>query len=241
MPWIIQPADSRPRLSDGRRGSRRWWVAAVVLLLIGAGLLTLSLFDSQNTVAGPAAPTLASPPAAGNTTPARSATRPTKPAAALVRSAPVALRIPAIDVAVSLSTLGLNPDRTVQVPINYQQPGWFRLGPSPGQVGSAVILGHVDDRSGPAVFYRLRSLKAGDTVEVSLANGLVAHFVVNEVATYPKKAFPAQQVYASHGYSGLQLVTCGGQFDSETGHYLSNIVVYTTLESTTPASGKHSN
>ena len=50
------------------------------------------------------------------------------------------------------------PDRTVQVPTNYQQPGWFKLGPSPGQVGSAVILGHVDDRRGPAVFFRLRSL-----------------------------------------------------------------------------------
>ena len=101
----------------------------------------------------------------------------------VARSVPVALRIPAIGVAVSLSTLGLNPDRTVQVPTNYQQPGWFRLGPSPGQVGSAVILGHVDDRSGPAVFFRLKSLKAGDKVEVSLANGVVAHFEVTTVAT----------------------------------------------------------
>ena len=135
----------------------------------------------------------------------------------------------------SLGTLGLNPDRTVQVPTNYQQPGWFRLGPSPGEVGSAVILGHVDDLKGPAVFFRLGSLKVGDKVEVSLANGVLAHFKVTTMATYPKTQFPAKQVYASHGYSALQLVTCGGAFDTRTGHYLSNVVAYTTLVSTTRA------
>jgi sortase (surface protein transpeptidase) len=136
---------------------------------------------------------------------------------------------------VSLSTLGLNRDGTVQVPTNFQEAGWFRLGPSPGQVGSAVILGHVDDRRGPAAFYRLGSLRAGDEVNVSLASGAVAHFVVKTMATYKKSNFPAQQVYGSHGSSELQLVTCGGQFDRGTGHYLSNVVAYTSLVSTTPS------
>jgi LPXTG-site transpeptidase (sortase) family protein len=130
-----------------------------------------------------------------------------------------------------LGTLGLNPDLTVQVPTNYQQPGWFSLGPSPGEVGSAVIVGHVDDFKGPAVFFRLGSLKAGDKVEVSRANAVVAHFKVTSIATYPKTQFPAKQVYASHGYIALQLVTCGGAFDTRTGHYLSNVVAYTTLVS----------
>ena len=151
------------------------------------------------------------------------------------RSAPVALRIPAIGVAVSVSRLGLSPDGTVQVPTNFQQPGWFRLGPSPGQVGSAVILGHVDSYRGPAVFFRLRSLRAGDRVDVSLADGLVAHFVVKTVATYPKKLFPARLVYASRGYSALQLVTCGGKFDTHTRSYLSNVVAYTSLLEISPA------
>jgi sortase (surface protein transpeptidase) len=102
-------------------------------------------------------------------------------------------------------------------------------------VGSAVILGHVDDFKGPAVFFRLGALRAGDKVDVRLANAVVAHFVVKTIATYPKKQFPAQQVYASHGYSALQLVTCGGAFDTRTGHYLSNVVAYTTLVSTTPS------
>jgi sortase (surface protein transpeptidase) len=152
----------------------------------------------------------------------------------VARSAPVALRIPAIGVAVSVSALGLNADGTVQVPTNFQEPGWFRLGPSPGQVGSAVILGHVDSYQGPAVFFRLRFLRPGDRVEVSLADGVVAHFVVSTVAMYPKEQFPARLVYGSHGYSGLQLVTCGGTFDTHTRSYLSNVVAYTSLVAAAP-------
>ncbi len=146
----------------------------------------------------------------------------------------VELRIPAIGVATSLSTLGLNLDGTVQVPIIPQRAGWFRLGPTPGQVGSAVILGHVDSYDGPAVFYRLRYLQPGDQVAVSLADGAVAHFAVTKVETYPNEDFPARQVYASHGESTLQLVTCGGEFDTATG-YQANVVIYTSLVATTPA------
>lgn len=154
------------------------------------------------------------------------------------RPAPVALRIPAIGVDVSLSTLGLNADHTVQVPTDFQQAGWFGLGPSPGQTGSAVILGHVDSYTGPAVFFQIRTLRAGDQVNVSLADGAIAHFQVSAVAMYAKDQFPAQQVYAPHGGSALQLVTCGGTFDTHTRSYLSNIVAYTTLVATTPATGQ---
>jgi hypothetical protein len=84
----------------------------------------------------------------------------------------------------------------------------------------------------------VKSLRPGDTVDVSLADGAVAHFAVTTVATYLKTQFPSRQVYGSHGYSALQLVTCGGAFNSATGHYLSNVVAYTTLVSTTPAGQK---
>jgi sortase (surface protein transpeptidase) len=240
MKWTASPAETRRQLRRTRRIARRWWAAAAVLLLIGFGSLTIGLLGHQNTLpAAAAAPQQASPPTVVHSTPpasgSASATRPAKPSAALARSVPVSLRIPAIGVSVSLGTLGLNPDRTVQVPTNYEQPGWFRLGPSPGEVGSAVILGHVDDLKGPAVFFRLGSLKVDDKVEVSLANGVLAHFKVEKMATYSKTQFPAKMVYASHGYSALQLVTCGGTFDTATGHYLSNVVAYTTLVSTTPA------
>jgi len=215
---------------NNKGSSRPWWAAAVVLL-IGAGFFAVGIAAGGEPLAGPAAASQVPPSATGNTAPS------TTPSAVVARSVPVALRIPAIDVSVSLSTLGLNPDRTVQVPTRFQEPGWYRLGPTPGQVGSAVILGHVDDKEGPAVFYRLKSLRAGDKVEVTLASGLVVHFVVTKVATYLKAQFPARLVYASRGYSAPQLVTCGGQFDTRAGSYLSNVVVYTTLVSATPAAG----
>jgi sortase (surface protein transpeptidase) len=147
------------------------------------------------------------------------------------RSVPLALSIPAIGLRVPLSELGLNPNHTVQVPTNFQEPGWYEFGPSPGQLGSAVILGHVDSYRGPAVFFQLRTLRPGDQVDVTLADGVIAHFVVRQVAMYPKAQFPSLMVYGSHGYSGLQLVTCGGVFDSQTRSYLSNVVVYTSLVS----------
>ena len=151
-------------------------------------------------------------------------------------SAPVELRIPAIGLSVPVTELGLNPDQTVEVPTDFQKPGWYRFGTAPGQLGSAVILGHVDSYRGPAVFFRLRSLKAGDTVEVTLADRAIARFTVTEVATYPKSAFPAQRVYGGQGTSELVLVTCGGEFDHQARSYRSNVVAYTSLTGTVPAS-----
>jgi hypothetical protein len=216
---------------DRRFGSRRWWVVAFVLLLISAGCLAAGLRSRQDPLADQPALQLGSPTEGAGVAPPA----PSRVVPAASHSTPVALEIPAIGVSVSVSELGLNPDRTVQVPTDFQEPGWFRLGPSPGQVGSAVILGHVDSYKGPAVFFRLRSLRIGDRVDVRLADGVVAHFAVRKVAMYPKDQFPARQVYGSYGYSALQLVTCGGKFDGRARSYLSNVVVYTALAGTTPA------
>ena len=82
------------------------------------------------------------------------------------------------------------------------------------------------------MFFRIRTLRTGDQVNVSLTDGTIAHFRVTAVAMYTKDQFPAQQVYAPHGDSALQLVTCGGTFDTHTRSYLSNIVAYTTLTAT---------
>jgi sortase (surface protein transpeptidase) len=202
------------------RRSRPWWVITAVLLLIAASALGVDRRDQtgQERLVPPTAPSTAPTPAANTVAP----------------STPIGLRIPAIGVAVSVSALGLNPDGTVQVPTNFDEPGWFRLGPSPGEVGTAVILGHVDSTKGPAVFFRLRQLQAGDPVEVSLADGVVVYFTVVSVVMYPKDQFPADLVYGSHGYSALQLVTCGGVFDQAAHSYRSNVVVYTSLVATTP-------
>jgi sortase (surface protein transpeptidase) len=174
----------------------------------------------------------ASAPAAGRVV--RAAAPATTSVPPIARSVPVSLQVPTIGVSTSLSALGLNATGTVQVPTDDEQPGWYELGPTPGQIGSSVILGHVDTFKGPGVFFRLRTLEAGDQVDVTLADGTVVRFAVSTVAQYTKAHFPDQEVYASHGFSGLQLVTCGGTFDSQTGHYLSNIVVYTTLVGTSP-------
>lgn len=210
--------------------SRRWWILAGGLLLIGMGCLFLGLHQNRHPLAAPAVSRSVSKPHVRKKPGSASKVLPL----AAVRSTPVGLRIPAIGLTVSLSTLGLNPNGTVQVPTDIQQAGWYGLGPSPGQEGSAVILGHVDSYRGPAVFFKLRALTAGDMVDVSLADGVTAQFKVTSVAMYLKTKFPDQAVYASQGFSALQLVTCGGAFDTHTGHYLSNVVVYTSLVALSP-------
>jgi hypothetical protein len=214
------------RSADRIRGPGLWWAVAAALTVVAAGCLTWGLSQHEHPLPGPvAAPTTVS------TVPV-----PTPPVAPVVaHSTPTSLRIPAISMSVPLSTLGLNPDGTVQVPTNDVEPGWFKLGPSPGQIGSSVILGHVDTYQGPGVFFQLRTLQAGDAVQVSLADGAVVNFAVTSVVQYTKTQFPSQAVYTSQGTSELHLVTCGGAFDEQTGHYLSNIVVYTSFVSATPA------
>jgi hypothetical protein len=204
---------------------------AAVLLLVAAGSLALGLRGQRHPLAGPVGRQPAAPSGAGGGS--SSSTAVSGPVVA--RSAPVSLRIPALSLAVPVSLLGLNANGTVQVPTDIEEPGWFQPGPSPGEVGSAVILGHVDSTRGEGVFFGLRTLRPGDPVQVTLTDGVVATFAVVTVVMYSKSQFPDQQVYGSHGDAALQLVTCGGTFDPQTGHYLSNIVVYTSFVSATPA------
>lgn len=145
------------------------------------------------------------------------------------RSAPVKLVIPAIGVTTTVGQLGLQPDGEVMVPTTIHTVGWYVDGPSPGQEGSAVILGHVDSYKGVGVFFYLKSLKAGDHITVTSIDGVVTRFSVTKVVEYSKTAFPDRLVYGPHGTRSLQLVTCGGVFDHATGHYESNIVVFSQL------------
>jgi len=146
-----------------------------------------------------------------------------------VPSRPVHLSIPAIGLSDDVSELGLNANGSVQVPTSWNVPGWYKLGPVPGEIGSAVILGHVDSVYGPAAFFRLSSLRPGELVTVKLSNGTTVRFKVIGLRMYLKSKFPDQLVYGPRSYSALQLVTCGGAFDSTTHHYLSNLVVFTAL------------
>ena len=198
--------------------------------MLGGGLLAFGLQGGDRALPPPAP----SPAAVRAAVKAPAQVAPSATPRQAPRSLPVALRIPALGVLVPVGSLGLNVDGTVQVPTTSQQTGWFRLGPTPGQIGSAVILGHVDSYQGPGVFFNLRTLTAGDQLDVELADGTVTQFTVNAVVEYSKDQFPSQRVYGSDGSSALQLVTCGGAFDRQTGSYLSNIVVYSSLTAVIP-------
>jgi hypothetical protein len=138
---------------------------------------------------------------------------------------PVRLRIPSIKVKTGLQDLGLAGDGTIAAPDEWQAAGWYDEGPRPGQPGPAVIVGHVDSRSGPAVFYRLPELRPGAKVLVDLADGKTVTFKVTGHQQVAKSQFPADLVYSPTLEKVLRLVTCGGTFDAGTGHYRDNIIV----------------
>ena len=142
---------------------------------------------------------------------------------------PVRLQIPAIDVSTPLVKLGRLPDGSLEVPKDWGTAGWYDKGPRPGQPGPAVILGHVDSKTGPAVFYQLRALRPGDIVRVGLADGRMLTFRVQRLQRYPKDEFPTEAVYFPTLNRELRLITCGGEFDYARHSYLDNIVVYATL------------
>jgi hypothetical protein len=147
----------------------------------------------------------------------------------MARSVPVAIYIPHIGVQAKIISLGLTSGGAVGVP-PLTRPfitSWYNRGPTPGAPGAAVIFGHVDSAAvGPAVFYRLGDLRPGDLVYVTLKDRRVALFRVYSAALYRKAEFPDQAIYGYTSWPSLRLVTCGGQFDAATGHYLSNTVVF---------------
>ena len=143
---------------------------------------------------------------------------------------PVSVRIPAIGVTSDLITVGLAADGTLEVPQpgpDYDKVAWYEGSPRPGEVGPAVLEGHVDSaENGPSVFYELGTLAVGDGVEVTRADGSVVAFVVDAVERYPKDDFPTLDVYRNTDGPELRVITCGGEFDSTAGSYVDNTVVY---------------
>jgi sortase (surface protein transpeptidase) len=149
------------------------------------------------------------------------------PAAPKRRAArPVRVEIPAIGVNAPVIRLGLNPDHTLQVPTNFGDTGWWSGGPRPGDPGAAVIAGHVDSHTGPAVFFRIGDLRPRDTIIVDRRDGSRARFTVLGSEQYSKAHFPTARVYGRTRGATLRLITCSGTFDRASGHYLDNTVVY---------------
>jgi hypothetical protein len=139
---------------------------------------------------------------------------------------PVRLRIPDLGVDADVGPVGTAVDGTVEVPEQWDDVGWYDGGARPGEPGPAVLLGHVDSTSGPAVFVRLPQARPGTVVEVLGADGSVRRFEVDRVQSFPKSRFPTEAVYLPGLEPELRLVTCGGRFDRATGHYVDNVVVW---------------
>lgn len=200
----------------------RVWIGAIafVAVIAGAGLLLSTLIPRAGAPMPPAsmAETIAPVPVGGVPEP--------MPAAE-----PVRVRIPSLDIRTRVFSLGLNRDGTVAVPTLRQADdvSWYKYGPTPGEKGPAVLLGHVDSTTGPAVFFEVGGMERGERIEVDREDGTTAVFAVEAAETVPKDGFPTERVYGGLDYPGLRLVTCGGVFDEEERSYTDNIVVYARL------------
>ena len=227
--------------------SSRWHQSQLVRVSIAVGLAILGVLLVWAALAKPSIPGSAvagaadepsssSSPSSAKQTPPQS----TKPRAdqpdvrdkvkglALPESPPVAVSIPRIGVRSRLVDLGLEKNGAMETPPP-AVAGWFTQGPTPGSLGPAVIAGHVT-WNGPAVFYRLGTLRPGDRVSVTRRDGRTAVFTVSRVARFPQSRFPSREVYGAIDHAGLRLITCGGTYDSANHRYLDNVVVFAKLQ-----------
>ncbi|GGI02284.1 class F sortase [Arthrobacter liuii] len=231
--------------NSSRRG--RLTASAAAALLLAGGITTIGLgMHAEPPTPGPtssvsAAPVPAAPPetgagpAATGSTP--SAPVPPAPDGALPASMPVRVEVPTIGVDAALTPLGKQANGEVQTPSGEpgSPGGWYQDSPTPGQTGSAVILGHVNaTNSDIGLFYRLHELTPGQTITVTRADHTAAVFTVDKVDVYHKATFPTIEVYRNADRPEVRLITCGG-YDRATREYLDNTVVYAHLTSSHPA------
>jgi hypothetical protein len=216
-----------------RRPGRRRLTGAVlaaalgVLTLSGCGSAAVPPPDTATaTTTATATATDAAPPAAAAVA---------APLPAMAASRPVRVRIPAVGVDSGLMDLGLQADGTLEVPPAGFPAGWFTDAPTPGEVGPAVIAGHVDWAGAPGVFAELRDVVVGDEVLVGRADGRTAVFRVTQVGRFAKDAFPTAAVYGDLDHPGLRVITCGGEFDEAAQSYRDNTVVFADLVRQLPA------
>ncbi len=227
-PRSARPAQPVPVRAGGQRwGSVAAVAAAAVGLMLLSGGVSVVVFGhpTTSTVAAQGVlPAVGGTPEQGSvglTAPPRAAAAVTAPAAP-----PTHLSIPALDVNTDLINLATQDDGTLEVPKNFAVAGWWNQGAAPGDVGPAVIVGHIDSYRGPAVFYRLRQLTPGAQVTVARSDGSSALFAVDALREFSKEAFPTDLVYGATNTPTLRLITCGGSFDAQHRSYLDNIVVF---------------
>ncbi len=154
----------------------------------------------------------------------------TENAYALSRELPVRLQVPKLGIDTTfVPPLELDAVGAITVPDSYEEVGWYKLGASPGEIGTASILGHVDSYEGPAVFFPLGQLAAGDQIIVTRADTTEAIFEVEYLERYPQDEFPNEKVYSATPYPSLRLITCSGVYQKGVQRYTHNLVVYARL------------
>jgi len=156
-----------------------------------------------------------------------------QPAPPMQPSNPIRLVIDRLGIDAPVMSVGLQRNGAIQVP-PVDDPnlvGWYRHGPTPGQAGPAIMLGHKDTRTDSAVFRRLEEIRNGDQIKVYRRDGTMAVFTVGGVEQTSKETFPTQRVYGDQEHAQLHLITCGGSYNRRLGHYSDNIIVYATMTS----------
>lgn len=148
----------------------------------------------------------------------------------LEKSSPMRLRIPSVGIDTGFEgALGLNDDQTIEVPDSFEEVGWYQYGPTPGELGPAVVLGHVDSYEGPAVFFSLGRVQEGDVIEIDRRDGSTARFEVTHLERHPQSGFPTEAVYSDIDHAGLRLITCTGVYDRGKQVYTHNLIVFARL------------
>lgn len=148
-------------------------------------------------------------------------------------SAPVQMTIPSLGITTEFeSPLGLLPSGEIEVPKSYEKVAYYGYGPTPGELGPAVILGHVDSYQGPAVFFGLGQLEEGDEIKIEREDGTTAVFAVTRLERHMQSGFPTREVYQDIDHAGLRLITCSGIYSHETMRYSHNLIVFAELVST---------
>ncbi|WP_329181496.1 class F sortase [Streptomyces sp. NBC_01477] len=228
------PPPDAPDAAPGPRSRvLRWAVASAAL---GALMIYNSVDSSGTALPGPP-PSAAAPP---------SATAPTLPAAGAPAPLPTVTTVPGLPPAdptrLTIKTLAVDAPFT---PLHLDATGklnappagdtnlvgWYAEGPTPGERGPAIVAGHVDTKTGPAVFLLLRLLKPGATADITRADGTVATFTVDSVEMFSKDDFPDQRVYGATPDPQLRIITCGGSYDRSKRDYTDNVVVFAHLTS----------
>jgi sortase (surface protein transpeptidase) len=225
------PADAAPG-RDPRTRVLRWAAGAALL----GGLLVYNSIhptSSQSAIGAPAAPVPTSMAPSAQASASAAASQRAAQGLALPRAEPTRLSIPSIGVDAPFTPLLLGSDGRLQPPPedNANMAGYYANGPMPGERGNAIVAGHVDTKTGPAVFLLLSLLKPGATADITRADGTTATFRVDSVETFAKNDFPDQRVYGDTPDAELRIITCGGTFDHAEQDYKDNVVVFAHLES----------